>query len=236
MADAALLLEGRSPATTRATRPASTRRSPTTRPRSTSRVDGAPHRRRPRVLRRGARPRGRGRGPRGGPGLRDAGADDQGGLAAALQVRRRRPTTSSPRPRLEQPGPLRRRRSTATAPRTRRVPRRGRPPLIRMMMASRAEGFGAEVQAADHARHVRPLGRLRRPVLQPGPEGPRADPQRLRRGLQGGATSCSARPRRPPRSSSASRTADPLAMYLSDIYTITANLAGIPGTRASPAG
>ena len=25
------------------------------------------------------------------------------------------------------------------------------------------------------------------------------------------------------------RTADPLAMYLSDIYTITANLAGIPG-------
>ena len=25
------------------------------------------------------------------------------------------------------------------------------------------------------------------------------------------------------------RTADPLSMYLSDIYTITANLAGIPG-------
>ena len=25
------------------------------------------------------------------------------------------------------------------------------------------------------------------------------------------------------------KTADPLAMYLSDIYTITANLAGIPG-------
>ena len=41
-------------------------------------------------------------------------------------------------------------------------------------------------QAADHARHVRPLGRLRRPVLQQGPPGQAEDPRRFRRGVSGG--------------------------------------------------
>ena len=70
--------------------------------------------------------------------------------------------------------------------------RRTSPPLVRMMMASRAEGFGAEVKRRIMLGHVRPLGRLRRPVLQQGPQGPPPDPQRLRRRLQGGR-----RPARP---------------------------------------
>ena len=47
-------------------------------------------------------------------------------------------------------------------------------------------GIRARGQAADHAGNVRPLGRLRRPVLQQGSSGPAQDPRRLRRGLSGG--------------------------------------------------
>ncbi len=104
----------------------------------------------------------------------------------------------------------------------------GIPPLIRMMMASRSEGFGAEVKRrimlgtfalsagyADQyytkALKVRRLIRndfdaaFKQVDVLIGPTTPTA-------AFKIGE-----------------KTADPLAMYLSDIYTITANLAGIPG-------
>ena len=102
------------------------------------------------------------------------------------------------------------------------------PPLIRMMMASRAEGFGAEVkrrimlgtfalsagyadQYYNQALKVRRLIRndfdaaFREVDILIGPTAPTA-------AFKIGE-----------------KTSDPLAMYLSDIYTITTNLAGIPG-------
>ena len=97
-----------------------------------------------------------------------------------------------------------------------------------MMMASRSEGFGAEVkrrimlgtfalsagyanQYYNQALKVRRLIRndfdsaFKEVDVLLGPTSPTAA---FKLG---------------------ERTADPLAMYLSDIYTITANLAGIPG-------
>ena len=102
------------------------------------------------------------------------------------------------------------------------------PPLIRMMMASRAEGFGPEVkrrimlgtfclsagyadQYYNQALKVRRLIRndfdaaFKEVDVVLGPTSPTAA---FKLG---------------------EKTSDPLAMYLSDIYTITANLAGIPG-------
>ena len=101
-------------------------------------------------------------------------------------------------------------------------------PLVRMMMASRAEGFGAEVkrrimlgtfalsagyadQYYNQALQVRRLIRndfdaaFKEVDVLIGPTSPT------------------------PAFKLGERTANPLAMYLSDIYTITANLAGIPG-------
>jgi aspartyl-tRNA(Asn)/glutamyl-tRNA(Gln) amidotransferase subunit A len=101
------------------------------------------------------------------------------------------------------------------------------PPLIRMMMASRAEGFGAEVkrrimlgtfalsagyadQYYNQALKVRRLIRndfdaaFKEVDVLLGPTSPT------------GAFYIG------------QKIDDPLAMYLSDIYTITANLAGIP--------
>ena len=100
-------------------------------------------------------------------------------------------------------------------------------PLVRMMMASRAEGFGDEVkrrimlgtfalsagyadQYYNQALKVRRL--IRNDVDAAFKEvdfilGPTTPTPAFRLG---------------------ERAADPLAMYLSDIYTITANLAGIP--------
>lgn len=101
-------------------------------------------------------------------------------------------------------------------------------PIVRLMMASRAEGFGAEVkrrvmlgtfalsagyadQYYNQALKVRRLIRndfdtaFRDVDVLVGPTSPTAA---FKLG---------------------EKTADPLAMYLSDIYTITTNLAGIPG-------
>ncbi len=102
------------------------------------------------------------------------------------------------------------------------------PPLIRMMMASRAEGFGPEVkrrimlgtfalsagyadQYYNKALQVRRLIRndfdnvFQEVDVLIGPTSPT------------------------PAFKLGEKVSDPLAMYLSDIYTITANLAGIPG-------
>ena len=102
------------------------------------------------------------------------------------------------------------------------------PAMIRMMMASRDEGFGAEVKRrimlGTFALSAGYADQYYNKALQ------------VRRKIRGdfdaafkevdvllGPTSPT------PAFKLGERTADPLAMYLSDIYTITANLAGIPG-------
>ena len=102
------------------------------------------------------------------------------------------------------------------------------PPLVRMMMASRAEGFGAEVKrrimlgtfalSAGYAdQYYNQALKVRRLI--------RNDFDSAFRDVDVivGPTTPSAAFR------IGEKSADPLAMYLSDIYTITANLAGIPG-------
>jgi len=102
------------------------------------------------------------------------------------------------------------------------------PPLVRMMMASRAEGFGAEVKrritlgtfalSAGYAdQYYNRALKVRRKIHEDFDRAFREVDVLL------GPTSPTAAFRL------GERTADPLAMYLSDIYTITANLAGIPG-------
>jgi aspartyl-tRNA(Asn)/glutamyl-tRNA(Gln) amidotransferase subunit A len=101
-------------------------------------------------------------------------------------------------------------------------------PMVRMMMASRAEGFGAEVKrrimlgtfalSAGYAdQYYNKALAVRRKI--------RGDFDAAFREVDVlvGPTSPTAA------FTLGERTADPLAMYLSDIYTITANLAGIPG-------
>jgi aspartyl-tRNA(Asn)/glutamyl-tRNA(Gln) amidotransferase subunit A len=102
------------------------------------------------------------------------------------------------------------------------------PPMIRMMMASRAEGFGSEVKrrimlgtfalSAGYAdQYYNKALQVRRKI--------RSDFDLAFKEVDVllGPTSPT------PAFKLGERTADPLAMYLSDIYTITANLAGIPG-------
>jgi aspartyl-tRNA(Asn)/glutamyl-tRNA(Gln) amidotransferase subunit A len=102
------------------------------------------------------------------------------------------------------------------------------PAMLRMVMASRDEGFGAEVKRrimlGTFALSAGYADQYYNKALQ------------VRRKIRGdfdtafkevdvllGPTSPT------PAFKLGERTADPLTMYLSDIYTITANLAGIPG-------
>jgi aspartyl-tRNA(Asn)/glutamyl-tRNA(Gln) amidotransferase subunit A len=104
----------------------------------------------------------------------------------------------------------------------------GLAPLVRMMMASRAEGFGPEVK-----RRIM-LGTF---ALSAGyAEKYYNKALQVRRKIRGdfdaafGEVDVLLGPTSPtPPFKIGERMADPLAMYLSDIYTITANLAGIPG-------
>jgi aspartyl-tRNA(Asn)/glutamyl-tRNA(Gln) amidotransferase subunit A len=101
-------------------------------------------------------------------------------------------------------------------------------PLVRMMMASRAEGFGAEVKrrimlgtfalSAGYADQFYNKALQVRRLIRGDFDAAFKDVDVLL-----GPTSPT------PAFKLGERTADPLAMYLSDIYTITANLAGIPG-------
>ena len=101
-------------------------------------------------------------------------------------------------------------------------------PLVRMMMASRAEGFGAEVKrrimlgtfalSAGYADQYYNQALKVRRLIRNDFDAAFKDVDVIL-----GPTSPS------PAFKLGERTADPLAMYLSDIYTITANLAGIPG-------
>jgi len=102
------------------------------------------------------------------------------------------------------------------------------PPLIRMMMASRAEGFGAEVKrrimlgtfalSAGYADQYYNQALKVRRLIRNDFDAAFADVDVL----IGPTTPTAA-------FKLGEKAADPLAMYLSDIYTITTNLAGIPG-------
>jgi aspartyl-tRNA(Asn)/glutamyl-tRNA(Gln) amidotransferase subunit A len=101
-------------------------------------------------------------------------------------------------------------------------------PLVRMMMASRAEGFGAEVKrrimlgtfalSAGYADQYYNQALKVRRLIRDDFDAAFKDVDVIL-----GPTSPS------PAFRLGERSDDQLAMYLSDIYTITANLAGIPG-------
>ena len=119
----------------------------------------------------------------------------------------------------QQPGPLRR-RALRPAGRRRRHQRDVHGDPHRRL---RRRG-----QAAHHARHVRAVGRLLRRLLRQGAQGPPADRRRLRRAPTSRSTCCSRRRRRRVAFPFGDKTADPLAMYLCDTYTIPSNLSGDP--------
>ena len=102
------------------------------------------------------------------------------------------------------------------------------PPLIRMMMASRSEGFGPEVKrrimlgtfalSAGYADQYYTQALKVRRLIRNDFDAAFQDVDVL----LGPTTPTAA-------FKLGEKTSDPLAMYLSDIYTITTNLAGIPG-------
>ncbi len=81
-------------------------------------------------------------------------------------------------------------------------------------------------EAPDHARHLRAVGRLLRRVLRAGAARPHADHPRLRRARTSSSTCCSSPTSPTVAFELGAKTADPLAMYLSDVCTIPSNLAG----------
>ncbi|MCK7513794.1 MAG: amidase family protein [Desulfobacterales bacterium] len=114
-----------------------------------------------------------------------------------------------------------------------RTPKPERPD--RHVHAARArEGFGAEVKRRIMHRHLlRSVGRLLRRLLRARRSQVRT---LIRRGLHAGLRGLRRRSpdpdladRRP--SGSARRSDDPLQMYLADVFTISANLAGVPGMQ-----
>jgi aspartyl-tRNA(Asn)/glutamyl-tRNA(Gln) amidotransferase subunit A len=107
-----------------------------------------------------------------------------------------------------------------------------------MYELTRAAGFGPRGQAPHHDRYLCAVGRLLRCLLRAGPEGPHADQARFRAGLRRGRrcdpdpgdTVGGVRHRR-----RGHEAADPVKMYLNDVFTVTVNMAGLPGI-AVPAG
>ena len=86
-------------------------------------------------------------------------------------------------------------------------------------------------QAPDHARNVRPVGRLLRRVLPEGAEGADADQGRLRQGVRASRRDrCADQP--DGRFPFGARLQDPVAMYLSDACTLPASTwPACPGCR-----
>ncbi len=87
-------------------------------------------------------------------------------------------------------------------------------------------GVRARGQAADHDRHLRPVGRVLRRLLPPGAEGADADRARFRAGV--GDLRRAADADRAVGGVRPGDKADPLAMYLNDVFTVPSSLAGLP--------
>ena len=161
-------------------------------------------------------------GPQAADALRRCRGDGRGGVDPRAALRPVGVLPDRPGRGVVQPGPLRRR---PLRPAGRRAPT-----SAAMNDRHPDGGLRAGGEASHHARHVRPLGRLLRRLLRPGPAGPHAGHRRLRPAPTSGSTCCSApTPRRPP-SRSASDVDDPLAMYLSDVCTDPVQ----PGRRTRP--
>ena len=101
--------------------------------------------------------------------------------------------------------------------------------LLDMYKKSRAEGFGPEVQAPHHGRHLRAVARLLRRLLPAGAEDPphdRATTSRQR------FKQCDVivGPVAPTVAwNLGAKADDPVQIYLADIFTLPASLAGLPG-------
>ena len=103
------------------------------------------------------------------------------------------------------------------------------PSAEEVMRATRDAGLRRRGEAAHHPRHLRAVQRLLRRLLRPGAEGAHADQPRLRARPSSRPTCWSRRPRPTTAFRLGEKLDDPLAMYLNDIATIPANLAGVPG-------
>ena len=89
-------------------------------------------------------------------------------------------------------------------------------------------GLRRRGQAPHHDRHLRALGRLLRRLLHPRPQGPDADQARLREALE--RVDAILTPATPNAAFGLGEmAADPVQMYLNDVFTVTVNLAGLPG-------
>ena len=96
------------------------------------------------------------------------------------------------------------------------------------------QGVRRRSEAAHHAGHLRAFGRLLRCVLPEGAEGAGLIAQDFAQAFE--QVDAIVTPTSPvPAFRLGERTADPLAMYLADIYTVTGSLAGVPGISV-PAG
>ena len=101
---------------------------------------------------------------------------------------------------------------------------------------TRDEGFGPEVKRRIMlGTYVLSAGLLRR-VLPEGAAGPDADSPRLRARPSKRSTSIAMPTSPTPAFKLGERTDDPLQMYLADVFTVGANLAGPAGASASRAG
>ena len=109
-----------------------------------------------------------------------------------------------------------------------RVPGRD---IIDMYETDARRRFRRRGAPPHHDRHLCAFGRLLRRLLPARPEGAHADQAGFRglfpRRHQRDADADDARRRRLPSARRAS--ADPIEMYLNDVFTVTVNMAGLPG-------
>ena len=165
-------------------------------------------------------------------------AFDDGARHAARRAARRSSTSScrtrgtpSPSTTWSRP-PRRARTSRATTACATASVRRAEPGTthdLRTMYARHARaGLRRRGEAPHHARHLRAERRLLRRVLPEGAAGPHADPARLRARVRA-RVDVVAMPTSPtPAFRLGERVDDPLQMYLADVFTVSANLAGLP--------
>ncbi len=101
--------------------------------------------------------------------------------------------------------------------------------LSEMYRRSSRRRLRCRSKASHHARHIRIERRLLRCVLFEGAESAHVTGARFRRSLSREWMRSLRRPVPRRHFGLGEKSNDPLAMYLADIYTVTADLAGIPG-------